>query len=284
MNNLLRALIYHQQVSLTLADTTEIVKEGGRLHGLSPAATYVFGRGMSALTFLSACLKEEQGEISIALQCDGELGSIGASGNRALALRGYIENTQLGGEPTLRTEKLVLGKNGSFTVVRDDGYTRPFVGSCAFPENADFDSVLEEYFRISEQLPTRIATVVEVDEGGRCAFSGVLALQPLPFADKQTIEKVNELDLYAIVREMKLLTLDEVAKKHFAVENAEYRKAEYRCNCSRQRLASVLITLGEAQLRDVIKTEGSVRVHCHYCNTDYLFTDEDIDKLFLKEE
>ena len=93
MNNVLRALIYGDGVSLTLADTTEIVREGIRLHGLSKASAYIFGKGMSAMTYMSACLKEETGEVSMSLKTNGEAVDIGISGNRALHLRGYIANT-----------------------------------------------------------------------------------------------------------------------------------------------------------------------------------------------
>ena len=61
MKNLLRTLIYDGQVSLTVADTTEIVGEGIRLHGLSAASAYTFGKALSAMTFMSACLKNERG-------------------------------------------------------------------------------------------------------------------------------------------------------------------------------------------------------------------------------
>ena len=50
MNNVLRTLIFNDEVSLTIADTTEIVQEGIRLHNLTPASAYIYGRGMSALT------------------------------------------------------------------------------------------------------------------------------------------------------------------------------------------------------------------------------------------
>ena len=42
MKNLLRTLVFDGQVSLTLADTTEIVREGIKLHKLSPSAAFVF--------------------------------------------------------------------------------------------------------------------------------------------------------------------------------------------------------------------------------------------------
>ena len=38
--------------------------------------------------------------------------------------------------------------------------------------------------------------------------------------------------------------------------------------------------LGKDELYKIIEEEGSVKVHCHYCNTDYVFDKDDIDKLF----
>ena len=97
MGNLLRTLIFNDEVSLTIADTTEIVREGMRFHGLTPASAYFYGRGMSAMTYMSSCLKEASGEISLSLKCEGEAMDLGISGNRALNLRGYIANTKIEG-------------------------------------------------------------------------------------------------------------------------------------------------------------------------------------------
>ena len=45
----------------------------------------------------------------------------------------------------------------------------------------------------------------------------------------------------------------------------------------------VLTSLGEAQMRSIIREDGAVRVHCHYCNTDYSFDDSDADMMFKKD-
>ena len=277
MKNLLRTLVFDGQVSLTLADTTEIVREGIKLHKLSPSAAFVFGKALSAMTFMSACLKNEAGEISLSLQGDGLGGEIAVSGNRALRLRGYIHNTDIVGK-----ERDCLGENGSLTIIRDDGYNRPFVGACALPKTGGVDEAFEEYYRISEQLPTYIKTRVDLDENGDCVFAGVAVLQPLPFADETTLEKVESFNMFSVLEELKTLGAEETARRRFDVskEVFESRTAVYKCNCSRRYLLRVLVSLGEEQLREIIKDEGAARIHCHYCNTDYEFNEEDADKLF----
>ncbi len=279
MKNLIRTLVLDGQVSLTLADTTELVCEGIKLHKLSQAAALVFGKTLSAMTFMSACLKEETGEVSLSVKTEGTGEEIGVSGNRRLHLRGFIANPAATG-----TEREVLGEVGSLTIIRDDGYNRPFVGACAFPQNGGVDEAFEEYYRISEQLPTYLATAVKFDETGALAFAGVAALQPLPFADEAVLKKTREARLDELLERVERCGVEESVTAFFTPDLAvwEMREAKYQCNCSREYLTRVLVSLGETQMRQIIREDGAVRVHCHYCNTDYEFTEEDADKLFAQ--
>ena len=277
MKNVLRTLIYDGQVSLTLADTTQIVATGKTLHKLSVSSTKLFGQALSAMTFMSACLKNEAGEISLSLKEESTCGEIAVSGNHALNLRGYIGNVAM--------EEAFLSANGSLTIIRDDGYSRPFVGSCALPETGGVDEAFEEYYRISEQLPTRIKTSVDISENGECDFAGVVVLQPLPFADEQTQKMVQECDLEALLATLKEKGIEATAKAYFETDETvwETKKAQYKCNCSREYLKGVLVSVGEKQLRQIIREDVAVKVHCHYCNTDYEFTEADADEMFAKE-
>ena len=276
--NVTRALIMNEQVSLTLANTTDMVKEAAKLHALAPTSALVLGKALSAMTFMSACLKQETGEISLSLQGDGLGGQICVSGNHKLFLRGFIQNTDI----TNATEQECLGK-GALTIIRDDGYNRPFVGSCALP-GGGLDQAFEEYFKVSEQLPTRMKTAVETDENGQVVFAGVAVLQPLPFADAKTLESVANAPLADYLCAIKNAKTQETVKGLFADCAAmQTRIAQYKCNCSKDYLSRVLVTLGEDQLREIIKQDGKVSVHCHYCNQDYVFTDKDADALFEKD-
>ena len=108
MNNTLRCLIYDNQVSLTLINTTDIVQTAIKLHTLSPSSAIILGKALSSMTFMSACLKEQTGEISLSLNTDGECGDIGISGNHDLNIRGYIQNPKAD-----ISERLCFGSNGS---------------------------------------------------------------------------------------------------------------------------------------------------------------------------
>ena len=283
MKNILRTLICDDQVSLTLCDTTELVKEAVVRHALSTSSAQLLGEFLSVASFMSAALKEERGEISFSVKSDGAAGDINVSGNQSLHIRGYVDNACL----SEREASGALGEYGALTVIRDDGYSRPFVGACAFPKDVTVSRLFEEYYRVSEQLPTYFATLVEMSDAGEVVFAGLCVLQPLPFADEALIDSLPKGDaLQAIVGKIPALGLEKTAMEYFSakIDGITWREATYTCHCSRLRLCEVLVSLGEEQMRQIIREDGELRVHCHYCNTDYVFTEEDADKIFYRKK
>ncbi len=279
MKNVLRALVFDDQVSLTLIDGTDIVREAKKLHSLSRSACLTLGKVLCAVAYMSSALKEESGQVSVTLKGNGSGGSIGVSGDHSLHIRGYIENTQT---DELESEMSALGSEGSLTVVRDDGYSRPFVGTCELDESG-VDGTFEGYYRISEQLPTYLASDVRFDESGEVAFAGIAVLQPLPFADCVTLEKLRKKSgLAETLSDVAKLGVLVAAKNRFDVadDSIVWKEAFYQCHCSREYIAGVLSSLGEAQTREIIAEDGVIKVHCHYCNTDYEFFEADVGEIF----
>ena len=92
--------------------------------------------------------------------------------------------------------------------------------------------------------------------------------------------------LQAIVEKIPVHGLEMTAKEYFSanLDGITWREATYTCHCSRLRLCEVLVSLGEEQMRQIIREDGELRVHCHYCNTDYVFTDADADKIFYRKK
>ena len=87
-----------------------------------------------------------------------------------------------------------------------------------------------------------------------------------------------------MLAKVKTIGVESAASTHFDPDRSvwDFRKAEYKCNCSKEYLTRVLVPLGEAELRRIVKEDGAVKIHCHYCNSDYEFTDKDVDGIFLK--
>ncbi len=267
MKNVLRGLIYDEQVSITLINCTDVVRYGLSRHRFTGKKALLFAKALCYGAFMSAGLKERKGEVSLVFKA--ECGTLTVSGDFGMNIRGCFDQT---GE----IEK-GFGQ-GTLTVVRDDGYARPFVGTCELLE--DEDESMSEYFRISEQLPTFVATKVDLNEEGGVDFASIAVLQPLPFADEKTLEKMPKGDaLYALAAALKEKSGLVVANE-YSVTCISEKTAKYNCRCSKDYLKGVLVSVGEQELRRIIDEDGAVRVHCHYCNTDYEFFHSDVDEMF----
>ncbi|MBR2903927.1 MAG: Hsp33 family molecular chaperone HslO [Clostridia bacterium] len=275
--NVLRALVYDGEVSLTVADTTALVKEGVKLHNLTSSAAQLFGRALSLAVFQGAGLKGATGEMSFSLRGDGLAGELCVSVDEPLNVRGYLQD----GEANARFSQAdLLGKVGSLTVIRQDGYSRPFVGVSPLVDG-DIDRQFEAYYDASEQLPTYLATTTELDDKGEVAFAGVICLQPLPFATQKVLENMPTGEkLYPYLTLLRENGIKGAAEAFGTLQAVTEKEARYQCRCSKEYLGEVLVSLGEAQMREIIREDGAVRVHCHYCNKDYEFLEEDADLLF----
>ncbi|MDF2615586.1 MAG: Hsp33 family molecular chaperone HslO [Sedimentibacter sp.] len=45
----------------------------------------------------------------------------------------------------------------------------------------------------------------------------------------------------------------------------------FKCDCSEDRMASALISLGKEELKDIIEEDQKIETVCHFCNKKYLF-------------
>ena len=51
---------------------------------------------------------------------------------------------------------------------------------------------------------------------------------------------------------------------------------EYRCDCSRERMERVLISMGRAELEDMIQEQGGAELTCHFCRNKHQFSAADL--------
>ncbi len=283
-----KSLIYGDEVSLAVLDTTALVQEAITRHNLSPVAAAALGRTLTVTAYLCSWLKEEEAGVSVTVNGDGVGGKICVSGNGKYHLRGFIEHPQVE-LPPRNDGKLdvggCVGKHGTVTVIREEGNGLPFVGTSELISGEiaeDFSS----YFLTSEQRPTAIAVGVKIAPDGSCMGAGGVILQPLPFASEESISRAEEVmkNFSKISTLIKDLGVDGVMQEYFGVESDSFRQIFYQCHCSQARIESVLHSMGKEELLQVIKEEGKVSVHCHYCNTDYDFTDADVARLFEQTE
>jgi molecular chaperone Hsp33 len=54
----------------------------------------------------------------------------------------------------------------------------------------------------------------------------------------------------------------------------------FQCTCSRDRVSGILRSIGEDEVRDIVRERGDVEVRCEFCNRAYTFDAVDAARLF----
>ena len=57
---------------------------------------------------------------------------------------------------------------------------------------------------------------------------------------------------------------------------------KFECNCSRERVEKALISIGEKDLKEIYEEGKDEEIKCHFCNTKYVFTKEQVGELLTK--
>ena len=288
MGTILKTLMFDQEISVSLLDTTDIVNTAIEYHHLSPLSAAALGRTMAAVAFMASNLKNQSDNLSVTINGDGVGGSIVVCADSALHIRGYIDqpNTEL---PLNDKGKLdvagCVGHRGRISVVKNLGLKEPYTGSC----NIISGEIAEDfaaYYTYSEQQPTGMALGVKVGVDGKCVGAGGIVLQPMPGASDENITKAETLlsNFNNISSLIETLGLDGIVERFFEGVTFERLTPVYRCNCSKDYVDRILITLGEKELYETVEKEGKIEVVCHFCPKKYTYLKKDVDILLGKND
>lgn len=135
---------------------------------------------------------------------------------------------------------------------------------------AELDEAFEDYFRQSEQLPTRLLLAAD-----RTGASGLL-LQKLPGDEGDEDGWARASALFETLGRAELLATpaEQLLHRLFHEENPELmgsKPLSFACSCSRERVASMLQSLGEEEARAAAEATGQVEVRCEFCGREYHF-------------
>lgn len=137
----------------------------------------------------------------------------------------------------------------------------------------------EAYFQQSEQLPTRLLLFRKGD-----AAAGLL-IQQLPEQYGQTEDWTRAQALFDTLSADELFELspEEILYRLFHEEGVrvlEQAPLAFTCSCSRERVESALVSLGQDEITETIVENGEITVHCDFCGQAYLFSAEQSLALF----
>ena len=141
------------------------------------------------------------------------------------------------------------------------------------------------YFLRSEQTPSVVAVGVLVDPDHRVRAAGGLLLQVMPGAREEVIsvleQRARELPPIssAVDNGKDAEGLLALAAGDLDVRVLRRLPVQFKCSCSRERFERALIALGEEELRDILETDGSAELVCHFCSEVYRFDAKDLTAL-----
>jgi len=250
-------------------------------HDYPAVVNRLLGELLAAVALLTDTVKLD-GTLSIEVRGQGALSLLMAESNPGGELRAIArlaEDAPMPGEETGFRE--LLGE-GQIMITLDPREGHRYQGIVAL----DRDSLAEclaDYFAQSEQLPTRLWLAVD---GQR---AGGLLLQRMP--DESQNQDLDAWDRSVVladtVKDEELLTLAPEALLHRLYHEETVRLFDpkplrFGCTCSRERIASALLTLGQEELRQVLAEHGSIDTQCHFCHTAYHFDEADVEALLAE--
>ncbi|NKF08346.1 Hsp33 family molecular chaperone HslO [Clostridium gasigenes] len=267
--------------------TTNLVNEGNKIHNCSPVAAVAFGRMLTAGALIGNTLKSEKEVMTLKINGDGEAKGVTVTAYEGGKVKGFIGNAEVD-LPLKEDGKLdvggYIGKKGEFIVIKDLGLKNPYVGHVPLI-TGEIAEDLAYYFTVSEQTPSAVSLGVLVDKDNSIKAAGGFIIQMLPDADELLADMIT----YRLEEVPAITTMLSEGKTiegiiEFIFEGMDLKILEetvpsYTCNCSREKVEKALISIGKKDLTEIYE-EGKVEeLKCHFCNTAYKFTKDDIGNL-----
>ena len=279
MDEIVRAVTTDGFVKISAVTARAAVERAREIHALSPTASAALGRTLCGASMLGELMKEDDASLTIRVNGGGAIGSVIAVSDSGGNVRGYVTNPQAD-LPTRGDGKLdvggLVGRDGMLTVSRDLGLKEPYIGSVELV-TGEIAEDLAQYMVESEQIPSAVGVGVLIDTDRTVRAAGGFIVQLMPGAPESLIEK---LETNILFMDQLTTVLDEdgidavVSQVLFSLDprEAERHPIEYRCSCTRERVAAALRSVGAKELRSMAAEGKNTEVSCQFCDRLYEFT------------
>ena len=277
------------QARVLLGETTRLTRRAAEIHRSSAVCTAALGRLMAGTLMMSVMLKGAEENVSVTIKGGGPMGALVAVAQGG-DVRCCCDDARV--ELPLRDDgKLdvggAVGREGRISVVKDLRMKEPYVGQCNLV-SGEIAMDFANYYTVSEQQPSLVALGV-LTRGGQVEKAGGLLIQPLPGCTEETLSQLElRSPMFAdISRELAAAPKEELAEDWFRGLDPvllERTPLNYRCTCSRQRMERALLSIGRDDLQEIIDDDQGAELCCHFCNSVYRFTTEELRALLSSSD
>ena len=170
------------------------------------------------------------------------------------------------------------------------GLKEPFAGQTELV-TGEIAEDLTYYFATSEQTPSAVALgVLMAPEGGKVLCAGGIIVQLLPFAPEDVIAKLEEkISTMGPITEMLKngLSPEQILEHLFSDMGLKINdkvNADFKCDCSKEKVSKAIMSIEAKDLEEMIADNKPIEVNCHFCNTTYTFTPEELSILLKNKK
>lgn len=273
------------------AATTKNLVEAARVHhNTSPVATAALGRTLTAGAIMGSMMKNDTDMLTLQIRGDGPIEGITVTADSHANVKGYVGNPDVMLPP--KNSKLDVGGAvgiGLLQVIKDMGLKEPYVGQTILV-SSEIAEDLTYYFASSEQVPSSVGLGVLMNKDNTVRCAGGFIIQLMPFATEETISQLEEnlKDVTSVTDFLdKGYTPEQMLEKligHLDLEITDTIPTQFYCNCSKERVEQAVASIGKKDIQEMIDEGKDIEVKCHFCNTAYNYTVEDLKNILKRSK
>ena len=286
---IIRATAANDQIRAFAAVTTQMVETAREHHNTSPVATAALGRLLTAGAMMGAMMKGEKDVLTLQIKAGGPLQGITVTADSQGNVKGYVGNPDVCIPANSKGKLDVAGAVGPgfLNVIKDMGLKEPYSGQVML-QTCEIAEDLTYYFATSEQVPSAVGLGVLMNKNNTVRQAGGFIVQLMPFAEEEVISRLEQ-NVQKINSVTSLLeeghtpeSLLEKVLEGFDMQINEKTDTRFHCYCTRERVEKALISIGRKELNEMIQEGKPIEMNCHFCNTNYTFTVEEMKEILRK--
>lgn len=284
-DHIVRAEALGGRVKALAINTTASVEALRLCHDTTNSATAALGRFVTGSLLLSESMKNPTDSQTTIIKCSGPLKGMTCVTDPSFNFKAYPVESEI---PTgyHKPGKINVAEavgEGTLTVIRDIGLKEPYVGSVELV-SGEIAEDFTYYLAKSEQTPSVVALGVLMEEG-RVKYSGGMMIQLLPGAGEEEISYLEARtsgfpDITFLMNEgFSPAQILDLFLGDPGIRYLHGAPVAFKCNCSKERMSSGLIALGRAELEGLLDDPEGIETQCHFCNSKYRFSSDEIRAL-----